>query len=523
MFFLDRVSIFRKIHPNSLKMISRFLFLIVNVIFIISCNTNDNDTIRNDDKELLSFQIEADINSKYISETIIGSVKDNTIRLVVPEVIDKTKLIATFEFVGKSVYVNDVEQKSRSSSNDLSKPVFYEVYAEDESVEVYDIQVVTLPSVQSNVPHLYIETDNRQPIDSKENYIHANLTIEGKGVYDDYQGRTKIRGRGNDSWNQPKKPYKLKLDDKVSLLGLLPEKKWILRSNYRGESLMLDAIGFRIAALLGMPYTNHAIPVDVTVNGQYQGSYMFTEQKEAKPNRINVVDGGKYLDLDSYMNKPPGQFYSDYYELPVMVRYPSFKELSPSDAQRELELIKADFHNMEKTIADESFPNNNFLDYFEALDFVNYMIVYHLTLNREINHPKSTYMHKHKGGKYKMGPVWDFDWGFGYNSQLDTHFNTPEQNLFVDSDMPGKVFFTRLLEDATIQNLYRKQWQDFKENSYPELIDYIESYANTIQESYALDYAIWEQGVGSSEEAAQQIINWLNVRVQYMDVYVSEL
>src|SRR5699024_8886227 len=213
----------------------------------------------------------------------------------------------------------------------------------------------------------------------------------------------------------------------------------------------------------------------------------------------------------------PGQFYSDYYELPVMVRYPSFKELSPSDAQRELELIKADFHNMEKTIADESFPNNNFLDYFEALDFVNYMIVYHLTLNREINHPKSTYMHKHKGGKYKMGPVWDFDWGFGYNSQLDTHFNTPEQNLFVDSDMPGKVFFTRLLEDATIQNLYRKQWQDFKENSYPELIDYIESYANTIQESYALDYAIWEQGVGSSEEAAQQIINWLNVRVQYMD------
>src|SRR5690625_7575641 len=103
---------------------------------------------------------------------------------------------------------------------------------------------------------------------------------------------------------------------------------------------MLDAVAFRIAGLLGMPFTNHAIPVDVTINNEYMGSYTFTEQKEVKPNRINVGDGGMYLNLDVYMHKPPGLFYSDYYDLQVMVHYLNFKTFYTIDVKRKLDYYK---------------------------------------------------------------------------------------------------------------------------------------------------------------------------------------
>lgn len=503
-------------------MFFRFSILILFSVFFISCNQYDNGPIHLDDeKELISFQFEQEFNSS-LSETVVGVIHGSTIRLTIPDVIDTKSLIATFEYEGEAIYVNDELQESGITQNDFSKPIIYEVHAENGSVKTYDIKVILLPDVQSKVPHIYINTDENAPIDSKEEYVWADIEIEGKGVYDDFQGRTKIRGRGNDSWNQPKKPYKLKLDAKASLLGLLPEKKWILRSNYRAESLMLDAVAFRMASLLDMPYTQHAIPVDITINGEYVGSYIFTEQKEAKENRINVVDGGLYLNLDVYMHKPPGLFYSDYFDLPVMIRYPKLDEVSPTELASELSRIKSDFHIMEEPIADNSFPDNNYLDNIDIDEFVNYMIVYNLSLNQEINHPKSTYMHKHKDGKYKMGPVWDFDWAFGYNSQTNTHFNNPNQSLLLGGDMIGDVFFSRIMEDPVVQTRYKERWEEFKNEKYAELITYIMDYAETISESYDLDYAVWGQGVGSADLAAQQLIDWLDQRVQYMDAYVAD-
>lgn len=504
-------------------MLLRILCLVLPLLIITSCNKNDDTTRLKNEKEILSFQFEQELNSESLTESISGAIDGNTIKLTIPDVIDLTSMIASFEFVGVSVSVDGEKQEADVNVNDFSKPISYVVHAEDGTVNTYEIQVSLLPDVKSKVPHLYINTDGSEPVNSKDEYLWADMQIDGNGVYDDMEVRTKIRGRGNDSWNQPKKPYKLKLESKTSLLGLLPEKKWILRSNYRAESLMLDAVSFRMAGLLGMPYTNHAIPVDITLNDEFMGSYIFTEQKEAKANRINVVDGGMYLNLDTYMHKPPGLFYSDFYELPVMVRYPNFKNFSPGEVQTELDKAKNDFHIMEQAVADSSFPDNNYGDFFSVEDFVNYLIVYNLSLNREISHPKSTYMHKQKDGKYKMGPVWDFDWAFGYDPGQNTHFNNPQQSLFAEGDFKGSIFFTRFLEDPVAKTIYKERWEDFKVNKYPELIAYILDYAETISESYDLDYAVWGQGVGSSEAAAQELINWLDQRVVYMDSFSDDL
>ena len=79
------------------------------------------------------------------------------------------------------------------------------------------------------------------PIDSKDNYINATITIEGNDWGEDYTGTTRIRGRGNSTWGMPKKPYRLKLDESTSILGLLPEKDWVLLANYIDPTLMLNS------------------------------------------------------------------------------------------------------------------------------------------------------------------------------------------------------------------------------------------------------------------------------------------
>ena len=39
-------------------------------------------------------------------------------------------------------------------------------------------------------------------------------------------------------------------------------------------------------------------------------------------------------------------------------------------------------------VASSSFPNNNYLDFINGESIVNYFIVYMLTDNQELNHPK---------------------------------------------------------------------------------------------------------------------------------------
>ena len=105
---------------------------------------------------------------------------------------------------------------------------------------------------------------------------------------------------------------------------------------------------------------------------------MFTEQKEVKESRINVGDGGWLIELDTYFDEE-WKFKSRYFQLPVMIQYPKLDKMSEAEAQPIFNEMRSDFNALEELIFAESFPNNNYLDYFDAEAFVNYLIVYTLT------------------------------------------------------------------------------------------------------------------------------------------------
>lgn len=312
------------------------------------------------------------------------------------------------------------------------------------------------------------------------------------------------------------------MDEETPLLGLAAYRDWILLAEYLDGSMLYNAVPFKAAEILGIPYTNHVIPVDVSINNEYHGLYTFMEHKEVGPNRIDIGENGLLLELDNNMDED-WQFHSAAYNLPVMISYPKSKDIN----QGLFEEIKQDFENFEALVYADEFPNNNYLDYFDAQAYVDYMIVYQLTLNTEINLPRSTYINKLEGGKYRMGIIWDFDFGFGFSFDLDTHYkiSTATKPLFWDSNEPGTRFFSRFMEDPQIKSLFKERWNWFRSNGFKQVKDNVRQHSEMIKHSVPKDHKLWgtRGSTGDSKKDLDKILNWLDARADYLDTYANEL
>lgn len=116
------------------------------------------------------------------------------------------------------------------------------------------------------------------------------VRADGSVVYD---GDLKqIKGRGNSTWDYPKKPYQLKLTDKTDLLetGEAPASTWVLLANYCDPTLLHNTLTYALAEGLGLAYTPHSVPVDLYYDGEYRGSYQLSEKTEAGESRVDIGD-----------------------------------------------------------------------------------------------------------------------------------------------------------------------------------------------------------------------------------------
>ena len=110
-----------------------------------------------------------------------------------------------------------------------------------------------------------------------------------------YRGDLKqIKGRGNSTWREPKKPYQLKLKEAADLMGTGDPAEasvtWLLLTNYSDETLLANRVMFALAADLGLDYTPHCRPVDLYYDGEYRGSYLLSEKTEVGEGRVEVRD-----------------------------------------------------------------------------------------------------------------------------------------------------------------------------------------------------------------------------------------
>ena len=364
-----------------------------------------------------------------------------------------------------------------------------------------------------NVPRIDIDVDGGYFITSKDYYRNANFRITGFGIYENFEDSVQIKGRGNTSWGQDKKPYRLKFAEKVKPFGLTKGKSWVLLANAQKGSLMANAISMKIGQMAGTEYANHIVPVELYMNGQYMGSYMFTEHIGLSNNSVDVdEDFGYLLELDEYYDEDY-KFRTTYYSLPVNVKDPDLSEYMTS---RETKI-----ENQMNAFCEAVSKGEDVDDMLDMDAFARFMLANDLSLNQEIGHPKSTFLFKEneddENSKFKFGPIWDFDWGFGYESGNYRYCYSQAQTNILKTSFAGYSFFRDLMYYDSFKKYYYKVWSEFiNNNSIDELMDFIDCYYNFAQTSFSNNASIWGSSCGFSETDKERHKSWLQERKDYI-------
>jgi len=455
----------------------------------------------------------------------------DVIRLDVPSITKYLTPSFKTDVEGAVVYADGEEQESKVSRHRFTRDIVYTPSLRDCRLARmdadstcrmapygtdYTISVNFLTESAADVPRIEIDVDNGLDITSKTVYRHASFRLYGNGVYEDMEDSVWIKGRGNSSWSWPKKPYRLKFDEKVKPFGLTAGKSWVLLSNYQYNSMMTNAVGMKAARLTGTKGANHIIPVDLFLNGNYMGSYNFTEKVGTGNNSLDIDEenGAVLLELDQYYDEPK-KFYSDIFYLPVNVKAPDLTDNAyKATATERFNAIKRDFNAFSQAL-------NQQTGYEYKMDvdaFARFLMVNDLILNFEICHPKSTFVYNEHVGEVEsqwvFGPVWDLDWAYGYENYHDYYVGSATTQLFSKdaSFGNGTRFFRALLQNSDrTKKAYYRVWYYFMQDSYQELIDYIQDYFDYATPSFFNNADKWWDGY-YYEYYLEDMRSWLDKR-----------
>lgn len=377
------------------------------------------------------------------------------------------------------------------------------------------------------VAKITINTENAAPVVSKKDYVNCTVSIKCENEEYNLEATASIRGRGNSTWLwYPKKPYRVKFDEKVSIFGMGEGKKWAFLANYRDPTDMMNVFVFELGQLAALPYTNHNYFAELTLNGEEIGLYQITEQVEQGKGRVNVDKKEGYLlslDVDDGPAESPDaidNFWSIYYDMPVCVKHPEDPE---NDV---LMQVREDFGVLETTI-----KGGNYDDIKEILDvqsMIDFIMIQEFVYNVELDAPRSMYIHRDKDSKWTMGPLWDFDAGydFDWTNMTESHRFFTEYNELVLGTNPATHsgtgyrvpgFFSDLFKIREFVADYQTRWRQMKvwiPEAWTKSMEYYD------QAVWQREEELWPIGRDHANEL-KKMENWINNRIFFLDNIIA--
>ena len=388
------------------------------------------------------------------------------------------------------------------------------------------------------VAKISIDVDGNMAVTSKEkdDYRACAIKIESDTAVWNYEGRGRIRGRGNSTWEwYPKKPYRLKLDEKAPILGLDEEKDWVLLANYRDPTHLMNTFVFEMGQGLGMPYTNHSRYVELTLNGDYKGLYLLTEQVEQGKNRvaINKHEGLLLsLDVDDGPAEAPGagdNFWSEVYRMPVCVKSPEADDYPTPETL--VDDARSALGSLERAIQRHDYDALSSICDVDGM--IDYLLIQEYIYNVEVAAPRSIFLYRDKGddAKWTFGPLWDFDAGFDFDwGQMTTghKFFSDYRETVLGTDPARHVsdytytssFFTDMWKSRQFVSEVKARWNRMRPRIMAEFWPEAKRYAEAAAEAMERNARRWPIDRQPKTEI-NRMEKWLNSRTVYMDNIVT--
>jgi len=445
----------------------------------------------------------------------------------------------------------------------------------------------------SRIPYICIDTDGFAPVQN-EPKVPARMRIyQKKALIEDltigieYRGSTSFRisdkkSYGIESWDKQGN------DVDVQLFDYPPEEDFILSGHIVDttdlwgfdRTLMYNFLGYTLYRQMG-PYASRTKFVELEINGEYQGVYVFMEKLKRDRERIDVsrleatdhspdlisggyilkidkTTGGDHLagmELDYFLHNweddarytPVNSFRSAYDIYGRPMTFEAFRE--PYHDQQYLETyfqyeypredriteaqktyISQYIQRFETALLQDDFSlqDRTYTQYIDLGSFVDHFILNELVRNVD-GYRLSTFLYKDRGGKLHMGPVWDLDIGYFTGDRIPWDDWVIHYNQYVDRDAWMLPFWwTRLMEDPLFTGKLKTRWNELRLTvlSDPNLLQLVSDLSDELQENGAIErnYRKWKQGSWFSyPDQIEQLKSYLQERAAWMDGAIQSL
>ena len=427
--------------------------------------------------------------------------------------------------------------------------------------------LVQYPEIGKIIPHVQINTLNKEIVDEPKISSKMIITKDSMILYD---GNIGIEYRGSSSQLFDKKSYGFETWDEENedmdypLLGFPEEEDWIFYGPYSDKTLIRNKLIYDLSNQIGR-YASRTKFCELTINNQYMGVYVFMEKLKRDKNRIAIkklenddldsinISGGYIIKIDKSDDENGEQVYNDFNAFisnykPNYATYQSiwfnYEYPKPKDIHNEQkQYINSYFDNFEKALSGINFKDSlsGYRKYIDVESFIDFFILNELSNNLD-GYRLSTYLHKNRNEKLKIGPIWDFNLSFGNGNycngdKYDTW--TYKFNETCSDDFWLIPFWwEKLLEDPYFVNKLKERWNELrkKELSDENIFQMIQNYISILKnESGAVyrNYSKWNvigkylwpnNYVGNSYESEiDYLIKWISKRNNWLDKSINEL
>lgn len=379
-----------------------------------------------------------------------------------------------------------------------------------------------------------------------------------------------VKGRGHSTWTYPKRPYQIKLKEKVDLLDTgdpgEAASTWILLANYNDETLIHNALTLDLAAELGLPYTPHCRTVDLYYDGEYRGTYQICEKTEVGPGRVDIGDLEKEIertnpgvgDFDglptAVVERPEGGGYqyvdglampadlSGGYLLELDMKGRAMEEKSWFSTSRDnyvvckspeylgaegMEYISGLYQRFEDAVYNggiDPATGRSYRDFVDAESLAKCYLVMELAQDGDA-FLTSTYFYMPAGEeKLYAGPVWDFDYTYGlFGSQGDGAVLSSPEGLTAAMNSRFTIALLSISDfQEEVQRVYEEELYSLVAGTalggeVGERLHPLADYGAEHAASAAMNRVLWTRFVtGSYEQALDKCRDFLVARNEWL-------